>query len=347
MDYVIKVSEENDLGEVESFFSKTYKLQMDYGSKEFFKWKLYRNESLKGILGIARKNSDIASTTSITAKYAYVRGEIFKVAELGDAYTHDDHQRKGLFVSLIELMKTAARESGIDLIYSTPGFTSLSVRGLEKGGLVKIDSMLVRSYILPLDVTYFLKLKNLKCLLGIISKITIKIFKYFLLLKSRGAEFQKIEFFNSEFDLLEKDARDNFDFCLAKNAEYLNWRYIENPYPYQCYSIRKEGKLTGYIIIRLDSTGEGATIADCYSTKDSLREFSASFSAILLSLSKSGVKKIGLWASDSSYLKKIFTSFGFLKRQYINIMSVPTSNRFVNLHQLKSVHFSIGDSDNI
>ena len=45
--------------------------------------------------------------------------------EIGDTFTHPDHQRKGIFISLLKLSDQSARENCKDFIYGMPNDLAL------------------------------------------------------------------------------------------------------------------------------------------------------------------------------------------------------------------------------
>ena len=72
--------------------------------------------------------------------------------------------------------------------------------------------------------------------------------------------------FGDEFTSLAREASPSYDACIERSAEYLNWRFAENPLEqYECLVARKVGRLTGYALFT--HTAEDAILIDLFGIK--------------------------------------------------------------------------------
>jgi Acetyltransferase (GNAT) domain len=75
-----------------------------------------------------------------------------------------------------------------------------------------------------------------------------------------------------EFTQAVREWSPNVGVCVARTAEYLNWRYKEHPLQkYEMLTARKDSKLCGYLIYH--AIGENYTIADLLAKDDTVRGF--------------------------------------------------------------------------
>ncbi len=72
--------------------------------------------------------------------------------------------------------------------------------------------------------------------------------------------------FGDEFTRLACEASPSYDACIERSAEYLNWRFAENPLErYECLVAREFGRLTGYALFT--HTAEDAILVDLFGLK--------------------------------------------------------------------------------
>ena len=90
-----------DLPAIGLFFKELYNGINEYGSMGFFQWKIVDNYVQTGIINLIKDDNKIVSTTSITPKKLFIRGEVYDAAEIGDTYTHPNYWRQGMFSTLI------------------------------------------------------------------------------------------------------------------------------------------------------------------------------------------------------------------------------------------------------
>lgn len=70
-----------------------------------------------------------------------------------------------------------------------------------------------------------------------------------------------------EFSALARLAARSYGMCVARSAQYLDWRYRENPFrSYQLLTARVDGTLVAYAVLTRD--GEAATIVDLFGLPD-------------------------------------------------------------------------------
>jgi GNAT superfamily N-acetyltransferase len=76
-----------------------------------------------------------------------------------------------------------------------------------------------------------------------------------------GPDCQRVERFGGEWDDAWEAMRKGYGFTTWRGADFLNWRYIDYPFPlYQCYTLRAEGRITGLLVVRAESAPFGTVL---------------------------------------------------------------------------------------
>ncbi len=70
-----------------------------------------------------------------------------------------------------------------------------------------------------------------------------------------------------DFSLLAKTTGSRYGMCIQRSAEYLNWRYLENPlYRFELMTARRNGALVGYAFYT--QVGQDGTLVDLFGVND-------------------------------------------------------------------------------
>lgn len=86
-----------------------------------------------------------------------------------------------------------------------------------------------------------------------------------------GVQTVEVDRFGPEFDELWERYRDLYPACFYRDAETLNWRYIDNPlWKHRVVEARRDGKLVGYLVWRewKDQGAMISTVLDFWHGKD-------------------------------------------------------------------------------
>lgn len=73
--------------------------------------------------------------------------------------------------------------------------------------------------------------------------------------------FERVERFGGEWDAAWDGIRKAYGFTTWRNARFLNWRYIDYPFPlYKCYLARRGTQIIGLVVLRVESPSFGAVL---------------------------------------------------------------------------------------
>ncbi len=118
---IVQVSE-NNYNSIKFLYKETFKLK---STDEQIALK-YNTEhtGLKNIGFIAYYKQFPAAYYGVFPTYAYVNGKRVLAAQSGDTMTHQNHQKKGLFVKLAEKTYDLAKNKGVQFVFGFPNQNS-------------------------------------------------------------------------------------------------------------------------------------------------------------------------------------------------------------------------------
>ena len=343
-----------DLSRISLFFKRLYTGMGAYGSMDLFNWKIQENYASSGIINLIKDDKEIVSTTSLTPKFLYYKGKKGIVAEIGDTYTDPDYQRKGMFSLLINQTRKDAESKGISFIYGTPNDQSLP--GYEKKANFKtIKSIYVKSMSFPVNISPIIS-KKMHWLLGnligyfyLILILSIHKFKNLINKTVLIEEIILAKNIPENWDIFWNKAHKAHDFIFSRDSKALIWRFINHPYSYKIYYIRREKEIIGYLSYRI-LYGNGIThlvIADYLFLKGKEKKLRSLLNRVLKDSIQENVTTIKVWCPHDSPYFIIFRDFGFMTRGNIPVICYQNEFALDIESGCKNWHFTISDSDNI
>jgi hypothetical protein len=342
-----------DLSAIGLFFKELYMGQGDYGNMGLFHWKITDNYIQPGIINLIKDGDRIVSITSITPKLLVYQGKIINVAEIGDTYTHPDYRRQGMFSLLINQSKTDAEKKDIQFIYGAPN--KLSLPGYKKyANFDIIPNFTIRSLVFPVNIRPIVKKRSnwvIANIIGSLSSIFTFIYfksKYILCSVEKHIVVEEIKDIPTDWNGFWNNASKKYEFIINRDTEAIFWRYFKNPNKYKIISLRKNDILIGYLVYRIvyGEESKHITVADYLTLPGNESALLSGIKYIIMSAYEINANKVLLWCVDNSRYYKIFKNSGFLSKDIVPIICY--QNDFAKkLNNCKSVHFTIGDSDNI
>lgn len=124
-----------------------------------------------------------------------------------------------------------------------------------------------------------------------------------------------------EFTALAREIRGNNGVCVLRSGEYLNWRFLTNPYcEYQLLTARRDGALVGYGIFTM-TDGIGA-IVDLFGFNEE-RVLSGLIDNMVTVFQTAGLFSASVVLLDSHPWRSIFERRGFRPRESKPIVVYP------------------------
>jgi GNAT superfamily N-acetyltransferase len=73
--------------------------------------------------------------------------------------------------------------------------------------------------------------------------------------------YRRVKLFDIEWDIAWDDIRTNYGFTTWRSSQFLNWRYINYPFPlYECYYGIEDGTIKGLVVLRQEVTTYGPIV---------------------------------------------------------------------------------------
>jgi hypothetical protein len=249
--------------------------QKDYPAEKegIFKWKLINNNNHSGFASamVAKEGGKIVSLCTVTPKRLWLEGKEKRWGEIGDTFTDQQYMRRGMFVSLVNATRQRAQLSGYKIIYGLPNEKSAPgyLNKLEFGIKENIDLLNYTLILSSRALAWWLQLRKNREFWWL--SIAASLFKNPLsdaisrkLLKTILPQSQIKEIalyedqsFGPEYDNLWQKVRDMIPVSQIRDANYLTWRYIENPFPFKILAAKKNNVLAGYLITLTQDEADG------------------------------------------------------------------------------------------
>ena len=124
-----------------------------------------------------------------------------------------------------------------------------------------------------------------------------------------------------EFTALMHEQRGMLEICLQRSAEYLNWRYVNNPLAkYEIVTARRHGKLKGYAVWTQE--GEDASVVDLFGEHNQ-EIVKALLADIIARLTTRGVATLSLWLNELHPWLSWCSEMGFRARDSVPMVCIP------------------------
>lgn len=190
------------------------------------------------------RNNYYSSIYIVVKRFVKFQQKTISAAQSLDTLTDFDSRGKGFFIKCADRSYEFIKSNGVEFIFGFPnknsfgGFTS-------KLGWKSLDP--VPFLVLPLNITYFIRKLLTFGFMDLPNFYYVKKFKV-----DSKVIISEVNYFTSEYDSLWKKFSENIAISVVRNAEYLNWRFIDNPQEkYLIYCAMYDGYLAGFIVINI------------------------------------------------------------------------------------------------
>lgn len=278
-------------------------------------------------LAIDKKTGITVSARPIFPWRMKILDEELIVTQAGDALTHPDYRRRGIFTALVKATWSDLREQGIPLTYSFSNDGSLSVYRKVKIGPEKHTGCheigFLRRMVKPLQSEELLAntfgknslSKHLGRLLDLLIGFLTESIAWD---RSRPLTISEIRQFDYRFDLLWKRVSRCFTVIGVRDSTFLNWRYIDTPRrKHTVLSVEERGEVQGFAVFEVEqSTGsvKQACLVEVFAIPDSGITRSL-LTAVAKYCRERGVSRMIAWALEGSDYAKTLQRVGFIARR--------------------------------
>jgi GNAT superfamily N-acetyltransferase len=237
----------------------------DWGSRDYWQWKYQQPPApFRLTSAVADLNGQIIGHYGIVPLEAVLNGKTVRGAQVVDAAVLPTYRRRGIFTALARYVLDHAAQVGVTLIYAFPGLFSLAMNHRLGFSSVAFVPEMVRVLqprralatvlrLLPGDVHALWTVRREMFWSPDTVRRLARLRRSLLLLASwasdpmgawsgrprllggTGFKLRSADEFDTRFDALWAQVHDSVGLGVCKDASYLTWRYLLNPFG--CYEI--------------------------------------------------------------------------------------------------------------
>ena len=206
-------------------------------------------------LAFEEKSGELSGMISVMPHHLFLDGRIVRAGIMGDLMVRSKDRAFGPGITLPKMVVSRLSEMNLDVIYTIPNPGAQKV--MENCGFQ--EAMVLKHMVKPVSTRYYLA----KSLPGSIARLAAPICDTLAVLIARETYYDRPENVAEEasvdlsFDDLWEEVRSQYRGVIGDHrAEYLQWRYFENPqFKFRLITCRgKNSALLGYLFF---SMGEG------------------------------------------------------------------------------------------
>lgn len=325
-------------------------LPHNYPFLERYQWLYEKNPygEAKAWLAIDDTSGEVAGFTVALPREINVLGEQVYCWNCADFSINKKYRTLGAAIKLRRAAKDGVDSGKMPFLYAHPNDRMLVVH--QKVGHLIIGKMV--RYAKPLKLNKKARevfgenilSKSVSAVGNPILRITSK--EFFHKGKYESSTFKDVQFGEEFSDFYEKFRR-QYKVSGVRSAEYLNWKYLENPlYEAQTHLIRMNGELIGYIIYSVDN--EVAQVREvCYLDRDNADKYL--LASFLSDLRGQAICSASFVLLDSNPFIDTLKYFGFKFRPDVSssvIVYAPSSSKLAEIVlDGKNWFMTVGDRD--
>jgi len=277
----------------------------------------------KAWLVVDEKSGEPAGFTAVFPRAVKVGNQEIICWNCGDFSVNKKYRSLGVAIKLRKAAKECVDKGMVPFLYAHPNNKMLVVH--LKVGHTVIGKMLRYAKLLNIN-------SKLEEILGKnftwISKIINPLMKFTSpeIFRKKKYEFNITkDIFGNEFDSFFDEIKENYCVLGVRNAQYLNWRYIENPlYDVETIILKKNSHMVGYLIF---STQNGIVhIKDSLYLNDEVGM--ELLSNLIIELRNREVYSISCSLLDTNPFINILKRFGFSLRPDASSVIVHANTSF-------------------
>lgn len=321
--------------------------------EDFCRWKYLENPVGEALVGVALDGPQVVSLVAGVPKRIQVGDCEVLAFELGDFITASDYRKRGLFSALIQLVCEKAEERNAHYAYVRPNEQSFPILS-EKLSFYEAAGFDERRYVVPSDV--------FRRKLGLPQPVTKTLAVDWLAEKlfvppssSSSVVVESVARFSEDINALWRRAKERYEFCLVRDAAYLNWRYSDCPTLFEMRVARRDGDVAGYSVSLVNEKESLGYLVDLFTMPDDTTAANALLSVTMKSLLAVGVEAIYTWSlrgvERSALQGALPKAFPFVQGipLHFAVRGLSESGRAAHLGQIHPSrwHVSMGDLDGI
>jgi len=237
--------------------------EYDYGKwLRWWRWMYKDNPAGPGRIWLAEQDNKIVGHYAIVPVRLSITGKTVLASQSLNTLTHPDYRRRNIFETLAKKVYAEAARDGIRIVYGFPNQFSYPglIRKLDWFDIANMQIMLK-----PLNwkdaIGVIIKDQSLRSIFSPIANLLCD--------KTRlrrnepnvveGLTVKEVASFDERFDILWSKVANQFQIMVARNSDYLRWRYGAPGANYSIFVAEKDSEIGGYLVLKY-STDSGTKV---------------------------------------------------------------------------------------
>jgi hypothetical protein len=354
---IVRLYKNNDEKEIIEILKRAFPdWERALSPQAYWRWK-YLESPLRSNIFVATINDKIVSVSHDVVIPIKIGDRIMNAFYADDTATHPDYRGRNLHSKITDYKEVVRQKEECKLSYSVSTNPIVIQSAIRRGNRI---FPFKKSHMVKINDPSKLKLNN--DVSQILRENGIKMFnstnkiKYLLMPKLKeNFDFTITDgkMFDNKINNFWEKVKNNYNFILQKDKNYLNWRYCDSRGgKYEILTAIKNNEIIGFMIIlvkRIDEASDGyimelITLPDRIDAANSLLKY-----AIEL-FDKSGVNIIHYLLIKNSPIQKISTMNGFIDATFTSSLQVIHSFKSYDENYKKflsskssQISFSYGD----
>lgn len=312
-----------------------------------FSWLYENNPHGKATIwtAIDQHTGTLVGSSSVLPRYFYISGARTLGCVFADSWTHPAFRFLGPALSLQRACLNSVTSGQLSFGYDFPQKSMIAV--YRRLRIPVADELITFEKLVSLDrlVRKRVRPRFLASTVAQVANALLAVTDF----RMRRKSTLDIEFVNgpcgTEFDQLASSNADQFGVQVARTADYLNWRFVKHFHNrYEIVAVRRNGRLSGYMIALDDETCSQFNVMDFLVGSDPHVWFELLTTAIQLCCErKRSVLSLSVLSRDIRSAALIQAGFRERRRiPYIEVFS-PGSDRDGCAGRLGRAAFTYGD----
>ena len=315
--WVIRAVEHRDMAQLGQLTKVTYgEMWKRAGDAGYYEWKLFRDEAPNAPGFVAVAEDQVVGSLLSCRKRFRMGSQVSWAMERGDAMTHPDYRRQGMWQELMSKLSTEGDEQGA---FPVMGFPAPEPFLGHKKKFSQRAFLNIWRMVLPLNPAAF------KVQLGLHAVPSWLLFWFYWVIRSLWQIFQphrdrikveKVDNFAVWADQLWQEESSRQEVGVIKDAAYLQWRFGSNPDGYSIYlATSVSGKPVGFLVTKIRSRSNQeiyGMIADLMVPSRRRSILNQMFIAAIRDFRASEVMLVDAWTSPIPFSRHGLLNFGFI-----------------------------------
>ncbi|MHC4944402.1 MAG: hypothetical protein ACYTG7_15405 [Planctomycetota bacterium] len=295
-------------------------------SPDYFHWMYFRNPAGAAYTCCAKHRDKLVCSFAMAPKRVWFKDRVVMVGKTMEMFTHPEYQGMRLMSRTAGEVYQAARASGIDMWYVTPSANSYPIFTKKWGCVEAFTNNYVINVLRPsIMLSRVIRPGVLGWLAGLPMEFLLGLTRFFRFLPS-GYGLEAKQSFGPEADALWERSKGR-GIALVRDAEYLNWRYVDNPDRYLLFLCHgKGGEPAGILVLKhtLRRGRKVGEIVDFLCPPEDVVTRRAMFLLAIERLLRDGCIFAQAWAIEGTALERELRSAGIsLRRKKLPILLSP------------------------